>query len=1107
MKTSKNAWGWTKHYNFFSRTQKMKMQTIVNILLSFVVLTGTIAYSGADANYDLSKDKVLYTVGYAHLDTQWRWDYTTTINEFLKNTLDDNFELLEKYPGYVFNFTGSRRYALMKEYYLQRYEKLTDYIKEGRWYVSGSSVDEGDVNAASAESVIRQVLYGNQYFRTEFGVESVDYMLPDCFGFQACMPSIWAHCGLKGFSTQKLSWGCAVGMPFNIGVWKGIDGNGIICAFNPDSYVSSVENRLDTDKRWIDRINENGKKYGVFADYKYYGVGDQGGACRENDVKVCQASINHPDSEITVALASSDRMYQDITDSQKDKLPVYQGDLLLTEHSAGTLTSQAYMKRWNRKNELLAESAECAAVIAQWLGGAAYPTEKLTRSWDLVLGSQFHDILPGTSIPCAYQYSWNDEILAMNGFASVLQNSVGIASEAIDTRVKGKALLVYNPLAVDREDIVEAELKYPGGAPKAIRIYNGKGKEVPCQIISEKKNAIKFLFLANVPSMGFACYDVRNASKAGRKNTGLTISKTSLENDYYKVQINSDGDVCSIYDKENNREVLSAPAKLALLSESPEQYPAWNMDWADRKVPAAAFVEGPSKIRITENGAVRVAIEIERQAKNSIFTQQIRLSAGDAGRKVEFKTNIDWQTTGHCLKAVFPLTVENSAATYQMPLGTIERVTNHPKKYEVPSRGWFDLSDGSYGVSILENCKFGSDKPDNNTLRLTLLYTPSCKSDYLDQATQDWGRHDMVYAVFAHIGDWRDGQSQWQAKRLNQPLVAFEVPAKKGTFDSGLSIFSLSTPQVDIMAVKKAENSDQIIIRINELWGRQINDVQLSGMTKIVSAYEVDGQERKIGDAVTRDGKLVLDMTPYSLRSFAITLAKAPAAEIIKPECTPLKLEYTDDVISYDSDKTNGSMDNNGSSIPAEMLNKTIVSEDIVFDLGSFENGEKNAVSCNGQKIALPKGTFNKLYLLAAADTDTTATFHLDEAEAELSIQGWNDPVGEYDNRIWDRPFNKIDYRCNANLVGIEKGFTKRDTVAWFCTHKHNQDGSNEAYSFSYLFKYALNFPAGTRTLVLPNNPAVKIFAITAADNETDNIKPVQPLYDDFTNRDPIKLR
>jgi len=207
--------------------------------------------------YDISKDKVLYTIGYAHLDTEWNWEYPTTINEYIKKTMDDNFKLLEKYPDYVFNFTGSRRYNMMKEYYPESYKKVKEYIKQGRWFISGSSVDEGEVNVSSSESVIRQVLYGNLYFKREFNKQSYDYMLPDCFGFVATMPSVWNHAGLLGFSTQKLTWNSANGLPFNVGVWEGPDGKGLLSALNATSYGSNVEERLDINKEWTERMKSN----------------------------------------------------------------------------------------------------------------------------------------------------------------------------------------------------------------------------------------------------------------------------------------------------------------------------------------------------------------------------------------------------------------------------------------------------------------------------------------------------------------------------------------------------------------------------------------------------------------------------------------------------------------------------------------------------------------------------------------------------------------------------------------------------------------------------------------------------------------------------------
>jgi len=307
---------------------------------------------------DITKDRVLYTVGYAHLDTEWLWDYPTTINEYIKNTMVENFLLFDKYPDYVFNFTGSRRYNMMKECYPVMYEKVKDYIRQGRWHVSGSSVDEGEVNVSSSESLIRQVLYGNDFFQKEFGVVSQDYMLPDCFGFIANTPSIWHHCGLLGFSTQKLTWNAAVDLPFNIGVWNGPDGKGIIAALNATEYGGSVTKRLDQDSLWSARLDDNYKKYGFAFDYRYYGVGDMGGAPRENDVRHAVGSLNHTDSKFKVVLSSSDQIYKEITPELRKKLPVYSGDLLLIEHSAGSLTSQSFMKRMNRKNEMLAQSAE-----------------------------------------------------------------------------------------------------------------------------------------------------------------------------------------------------------------------------------------------------------------------------------------------------------------------------------------------------------------------------------------------------------------------------------------------------------------------------------------------------------------------------------------------------------------------------------------------------------------------------------------------------------------------------------------------------------------------------------------------------------------------------
>jgi alpha-mannosidase len=1080
----------------------MKLRNPLYLFSLLVVFSGT-AIAQPDIRsiesprYNLSKDPVLYTVGYAHLDTEWRWDYVEAVNEYLKATLDSNFRLLEKYKGYVFNFTGARRYKMMKEYYPERYERMKKYILQNRWFVSGSSVDECDANIPSPESVIRQVLYGNNYFRSEFNRESVDFMLPDCFGFQAHLPSTLAHCGVKGFSTQKLGWGSAVGIPFNIGNWTGPDGKGLVAALNATDYTGDIEKRLDTVKKWVDRVMDNGKKYGVYADYRYYGTGDIGGSPAEMAIKNGLESIDNPDSRIHVYLSSSDQLFRDLTKEEKDRLPVYTGDLLLTQHSAGSLTSQAYMKRWNRKNELLAQATEPLAVAANWLGGQAYPQQALNRAWWLVLGSQMHDILPGTCIPQAYEYAWNDEVLGLNQFAAQLEASAGVVIRAMDTRTKGKAVVVYNPIAIPREDVVEAVIPYNEGTPEFITVLGPDGKPVPSQVLTKTKSALVILFLANVPSFGLACYDVQPATKAGQFFTGLNPSPNSLENEFYRIQFDKNGDISSILDKQMKKEILSAPARLVFQKEHPEHWPAWNMDWNDRKNPPVGFVDGNPKITVFENGPVRICLRIKRTAMNSVFDQYVFLSAGEAGKRIIFHNDIEWQAKGVSLKASFPLTASNSMATYNLGLGTIERSTNNEKKYEVPSREWFDLTDksGSFGITVLEDSKFGSDKPDDKTLRLTLLYTPKTNY-YHDQATQDWGSHEVTYGLYSHKGDWTTGKSEWQGRCINQPLRPFLVTNHQGTLGKIFSLLQVNTGQVDVRAIKKAETGDLYVIRLQELFGKDAQGVQITFPAKIKSAFEIDGQERKIGETSLKNGVLETNMTKFEIKSFAVQL-ESPVDKLKEVNSVPVAILYDQNVVNADKYKRGGKFDKEGTSIPAEMFPDKILADGVNFTLGSKADGANNVMSCKGQEILLPKtGHYNRLYILAAATHDTTAVFKAGESKQTLRVQSYTGKIGQFDKRSWDKL---------GRIKGLEKGYIKRDEVAWFATHVR-KDTVNIPYQYAYIYKYAMDVSPVAGTLQLPDNDAIKIFAISVADNPYDGIEPLVPLYDDFSGRKSIVL-
>ena len=1139
---------------------------------------GTVASSKMP---NLRTQPTLYLVGYAHLDTQWRWEYPQVISEYLLNTMKENFALFPKYPHYIFNWTGANRYMMMKEYYPADFAKIRHYVATGQWFPAGSSMEENDVNSPSPESIIRQVLYGNEYFRREFGKASDEYMLPDCFGFPADLPSILYAAGVKGFSTQKLTWGSSapvggpdspeetpVGTPFNVGLWIGPDGHGVIAALNPGSYSAPVHYDLTTSTPphgahdfvdWPNRVNLDGKVSGAYTDYHYYGTGDIGGSPDETSVKLIEEMITksvgilppqgRDDDEdqheqappttgqemrmgmgpLRVISSPADQMFKDIiAENLTGGLPKYQGDLELTNHSAGSLTSEAVHKRWNRENENLARAAEAASAAADWLGSRPYPFARLNYAWRLVLGGQFHDIMAGTATPRAYTYSWNDDVLAMNQFAQVLKSATNGISSELDTETKGTPIIVYNPLSIEREDVVEAEIKFGSGAPESVRVYGPDGREVPAQVDGEDNGVSKVLFLAKVPSVGYAVYGVvPSESPVSSPASELKVTGTSLENVRYRVELNQDGDVSSIYDKKLGRELLSSPIRLAFQTEKPSQWPAWNMDWSDQNQPPRGYVEGLAKITVAERGPVRVALRVERETEGSKFVQTISLSAGDAGNRVEFGNVIDWKTREAALKAVFPLTASNPMATYNWGAGTIQRSTDNEKTFEMASHRWFDLTDksGDFGVTILSGVKTGSDKPDDNTLRLTLLYTPGISpagQDYRDQATQDWGHHEFTYGLESHAGDWSQSDTAWQAYRLDDPLIAFQSGEHAGALGKTLSLLKISSDDVRVMAFKKAEDGKGEVVRLVEMSGRPAHDVHVSFNTPVISVHEIDGQELPMkGQVVIQGGALVADLSPYEIKSYEVMIAP-PHVHATLLSSRPVALHYDLAVSSNDATKSVGGFDAAGDAIPAEMLSADVSYAGIHFHLAPSGTGKLDAVVTRGQTVQLPPGRYNRLYILAAsADGDQQGTFGVGDERANLTIQDWGGFIGQSYVRSFTMepltppaPPDPSDTSAAAqrtrrfiayiqkngpimlpHYAGIAPGFIKRAPVAWFASHHHTADGANVPYSYSYLFAYTLDVPAGVKTLTLPNNDKIRIIAITVAE-ESDSVTPAMPLYD-----------
>lgn len=1148
---------------------------------------------------DITKVPTLYVVPYAHLDTQWRWEFPQTISEYLLKTMRVNFDYIDRYPHYVFNWTGANRYRLMKEYFPADYARMKKYVAARRWYPAGSSVEEGDVNLPSAEGIFRQILYGNEYFRKDFGKASSEYMLPDCFGFPASLPSILAHAGVKGFSTQKLNaqWQPSPkvggpdspeqtpeGIPFNVGFWTGPDGKGVIAALNPGGYGSNVytdlskeptevsasgpqltseerarltpqqaaavARRRPQEQDWVKRIDLDGKVTGIFADYHYVGTGDVGGATQESTVKLLEAIVTKSetvlptpprsafamgetptappsgapvkvgDGPVHVIESAADQLFKDIPPSMTTRLPRYKGDLELINHSAGSLTSEAYHKRWIMENENLADAAEKASVAAAWMGGRSYPQKRLNDAWMLELAGHFHDTGAGTATPRAYQFAWNDDVIAANQFAGVLTSATESIASGLNTDVSGIPVVVFNPLNISREDIVEASITFPGDTPKAIRVTDAAGKDVPSQIEDGR-----VLFLAKVPSVGYAVYSIAPAPTS-TTNPELKVTASSLENARYRIKLNSDGDVASIYDKSMDKELLSAPMRLAISNDKPKVYPAWNMDFDQEQAPPRAYVSGPAKIRIKENGPLRVSLEVTRETEGSKFVQTVSLSAGDPGNRVEFGNAIDWRGLSANLKAVFPLSASNENATYNWDIGTIQRPNANERQFEVASHRWIDLADqkGSFGSTILTGFKNGSDKPNDNTIRLTLMRSPGIEppangrpSGYTDQANQDWGHHEFTFGLVGHAGDWRTAQTDWQAYRLTDPLFAFQTEKHKGPLGTSLSLLHLNNARVRVLAMKKAENSDETVVRMVELDGREAQDVRVSFAAAVLAAREINAQEQPIGPAHISGGELQTSFTPYQPRTFAVRLG-TPSTKLTQVVSHPAKLRY--DLAVATNDDTNvsgGGFDGTGKSMPAEMLPSTIKYNDVEFELAPSKTGTPDAVIAKGQTIALPPGHFNRVYVLAAAaDGDQKAAFKIGDKTAEFDVQDWTGFVGQWDTRLWKNQTER-DWAISANhavwpptdleekerrpvspkypedYTGLQPGYIKSGSLAWYASHQHTAAGLNQPYQYSYLFAYAIDAPKNADKLTLPNNDKIRILAVSTAD-ESPRVNSAQSL-------------
>lgn len=1050
----------------------MKTNKLIRVILLSFALCGASAFA--------QKPYKAYVVSNAHFDTQWNWDVQTSINQFVRHTMDRNFLLFDQYPDYVFNFEGGIKYKWMKEYYPDKFEKVKEYVRRGRWHVSGSSWDATDPNIPSPESFFRNILLGQEFYKKEFGVQSTDIFLPDCFGFGYALPTIASHCGLIGFSTQKLQWRHNSfykntrnsKFPFYTGLWQGLDGSRIMASLNSQNYVHSWDGQDISNDNEIRELAEGSvNKMG----YKYYGTGDQGGSPTIKSVISLEKGIKG-NGDIQIISATSDQLFNDyLPFKNHPELPVFDGELLMDIHGTGCYTSQAAMKRFNRRNEQLAVASEKAAVVANYLVRSAYPTDEMDESWKRFIWHQFHDDLTGTSIPKAYTFSWNDELISQSCFADIITSSVGLVAKEMNTNTTGTPIVVYNPLSTAHKGLVTAEISMPKGS-QGIRVFDQNGKEVNAQLLKNRGGNTEIVFCAEVAPIGYAIYDVRTSKT--QKVSQLKVYANTLENRIYKIVLNSNGDIASLIDKRNNKELVAKGQtfRLALFTKNESfEWPAWEISKNTIDATPIPITDSVS-ISIAEKGPACVSLCVKRSYGTSKFTQYICLTDGAADDRVDIVNEIDWGTTDALLKAEFPMSVSNPKATYDLGLGFIKRGNNTKNSYETCAQQWADITgDEGYGISIMNDCKYGWDKPSDNMLRLTLLHTPKTNDRYTYQSRQDFGHHTFTYSIVGHEDQPQFASVPTKSEELNNPLMAFETPRHKGTIGSEFSFVKLSTSQVALKTLKKAQGDDKYILRFYETQGKEAKDVTVEFPTEIVSAAETNGIEAEIGKATFSGNKLTFSTTAFSPKTFAVKLkGNAVNSQVIHN--TPVDLPYTDNAFTYDAFNEAGEFDKDGCSYAAELIEKEIVSQGIPFKIGDM--GTKNVVKCKNNLIDIPKDRkYNKVYLLAAStDGDIKADFKFGNKVFNCEIPYYSGFYGQW------------------GQTGFTKSFVKDVPIAYVGSHRHSSKYGNEAYTFTYMYRICLNIPEGATQLQFPDDTRVAVFAITFSDNYADDVKAVSPL-------------
>ncbi|MGL5295708.1 MAG: alpha-mannosidase [Culicoidibacterales bacterium] len=806
-------------------------------------------------------------IGHTHIDVAWHWTVAQT-HEKTGRSFATVLSLMNQYPEYKFMSSQPQLYEFLKEDYPTLYAQVKERVAEGRWEPEGAMWLEADCNVTSGESLVRQILFGKRFFKEEFGVDNKVLWLPDVFGYSAALPQIMKKTGIEYFMTTKIAWNQFNKIPYDTFKWRGIDGTEILTHFittkdpyqEKDSFFTTYNGNLHPGAvigAW-DRYQQKALNNDVMISY---GHGDGGGGPTYEMLEVGRRLEKGIPGAPRVQQGHSLDYFKRLDEKvgSHPKLPTWAGELYL-EYHRGTYTSMARNKRDNRKSEQVYQSLEKMNTFAM-LHGKSYPQAKINKHWKTILLNQFHDILPGTSIQPVYEVTAEQYAEILADGREMLAEAIGYIGLNISTQVQ--TLLVTNTLSFVRDDIVEFD------APEGMEVFHLTDGET--RIACQKTHKGTYVaFVQSIPANGYKTLEFAVGLIEAPITTVATT--TQLENQYFAIALDDVAEMTSIFDKVAQREVLKPGQKgnqIQAFEDKPMFWDNWDIDmyYTEKMWP----VTDVASIEIIEHGNVRSVLRIERKFVDSTIIQDVIIYANLP--KIDFETYVDWKQSQVLLKAAFPVAVNTTKATYEIQYGNLERPTHKntswdQARFEVCAHKWADISEGDYGVSLLNESKYGHDIVDGN-MRLTLL-----KSGTMPHPTTDQEEHFFTYSLHPHAHGWQDAQTVALAEMLNVPCQTQVLAAKQdGTLPQVFSLLSVDQSNILIEVIKKAEADDSIIVRMYENSNKQTTTLLTSGY-EIVEAYETDMLEQNEARLCAEASQVALTFKPFEIKTIRIQLKK-----------------------------------------------------------------------------------------------------------------------------------------------------------------------------------------------------------------------------------------